>query len=152
MCVCIRNNLKRRMQIWVFSTNSVHDVKLFNRLKETLSECLQKKSPLTFQTASDRWTETEEWRRTALTSRADGLLCVLHVLDPTKETRRSGWPLLDVKNAAALRDCTWQPCLGFGDVPSLPLTAELYRHSTCIGYQAANVHFASLQLLQCGLL
>ncbi|XP_036851765.1 brain and acute leukemia cytoplasmic protein isoform X3 [Manis javanica] len=37
-------------------------------LKEMLSECLQKKSPLMLRTASDRWTGVEESQRTASTS------------------------------------------------------------------------------------
>ena len=92
-CVCARvcSELRRLMQTGMCSTNSVHDVNLSNRLKETLSECLQKKSPLMLQTVSDRRTEVEESRRTVLTSRSVRLAApmdssgALHLLEPIKE-------------------------------------------------------------------
>lgn len=56
-----------------------------------LSECPQKKSPLTLQTVSDRWTEIEEWRRTVLTKSVPlegqmDFFGALRMLDPIKES------------------------------------------------------------------
>ena len=76
VCVCVCVCVKRLQEIntnvrtfGYFLVTQFTVFKLFNRLKETLSGHLERKSLLTSRTASDRWTEVEESQRTASTSR-----------------------------------------------------------------------------------